>query len=93
MPVIPGFESLPMLHQSEIRQAALLMIRRHGTAAAIKAGFRAAALMDSGDAGAAAIWIDIITEINHIRAEDRSAYVVLPLDPPMAEPEANDRVA
>jgi len=93
MPAIPGSESLPMLHQTEIRQAALLMIRRHRTAAAIKAGFRAAALMDSGDAGAAAIWIDIITEINRIRAEDRSAYVVLSLDPPMAEPEADDRVA
>jgi len=82
-----------MLHQSEIRQAALLMIRRHGTAAAIKAGFRAASLMESGDAGAAAIWIEIITEINHVRTEERSAYVMLPLDPLAAEPAADGRVA
>jgi hypothetical protein len=77
----------------ELRQAAQLMIRRHGIGAAVKAGFRAATLMDSGDAGAAAIWIDIITEINRIRAEERDAYVALPLDPPAIASEFDDRVA
>ena len=82
-----------MLRHSELREAALLMIRRHGTGAAIKAGFRAASLMDSGDAGAAAIWVDIISEINRIRAELRELYSGLPLDPPVAEPEIGSRVA
>ncbi|HYL47978.1 MAG TPA: hypothetical protein VET84_01305 [Stellaceae bacterium] len=82
-----------MLRHSELREAALLMIRRHGAGATIKAGFRAASLMDSGDAGAAAIWVDIISEINRIRAELRSVYTDLPLDPPIAEPEAGSRVA
>jgi len=82
-----------MLRHSELREAALLMIRRHGTGATIKAGFRAASLMDSGDAGAAAIWVDIISEINRIRAELRSVYTGLPLDPPIVEPEADSRVA
>lgn len=82
-----------MLRPLELRHAAQLMIRRHGTGAAVKAGFRAASLMDSGDAGAAAIWIDIITEINRIRAEARDAYVALPIDPPAAAGEADDRVA
>lgn len=82
-----------MLRHSELCEAALLMIRRHGTGATIKAGFRAASLMDSGDAGAAAIWIDIISEINRIRAELRHVYTDLPLDPSLAQPEAGSRVA
>ncbi len=82
-----------MLRHSELRQAAQLMIRRHGTGATIKAGFRAASLMDSGDAGAAAIWVDIISEINRIRAELRDHYSGLPLDPPTAEPGIGSRVA
>ena len=68
------------------------MIRRHGTAATVKAGFRAASLMDSGDTGAAAIWVEIVSEINRIRADERRAYGALPLDPP-AERDVDDRVA
>ena len=93
-PVDSSAESLAaMLRDSELRQAAQLMIRRHGAGATIKAGFRAASLMDSGDSGAAAIWVEIISEINRIRAELRSAYTGLPLDPPVAEREAGSRVA
>ncbi|MDE1902360.1 MAG: hypothetical protein KGI46_00725 [Alphaproteobacteria bacterium] len=82
-----------MLRHSELREAAQLMIRRHGTGASIKAGFRAASLMESGDAGAAAIWVDIISEINRIRAELRDHYSGLPLDPPIAGPEIGSQVA
>ena len=63
-----------MPRPTEILQAALLMIRRHGI-------------------GAAAIWIEIITEINRIRAEERSAYAALPLEAPPAGREIDDRIA
>ncbi|MDE2228451.1 MAG: hypothetical protein KGL11_05350 [Alphaproteobacteria bacterium] len=82
-----------MLRDFELRQAALLMIRRHGTAAAVKAGFRAASLMDNGDTGAAAIWVEIINEINRIRAGERTAYSTLSIDPPAAAPDTDGRVA
>ncbi|HUC63474.1 MAG TPA: hypothetical protein VMF53_16120, partial [Alphaproteobacteria bacterium] len=62
------------------RNAALLMIRRHGKAAAVKAGFRAAQLQEQGDLSAAAIWIDIINQINKIHAAERAAYN-LPVEP------------
>ena len=82
-----------MLRHSELREAAQLMIRRYGTGATIKAGFRAASLMESGDAGAAAISGDIISEMNRIRAELRDYYSGLPLDPPIAETNIGSQVA
>ena len=82
-----------MLRHSELCEAAILMIRRHGIGATIKAGFRAASLTDNGDAGAAAIWVDIIAEINRIRAALRDHYSDLPFDPPAAGPEVGNRVA
>jgi len=81
-----------MIRDSELHEAALLMIRRHGTGAAVKAGFRAACLQENGDLGAAAIWIDIINQINKIHAEERAAYV-LPLEPAPDLPAAARQIA
>jgi hypothetical protein len=83
-----------MLLDSEIRQAALLMLRRHGTSAAVRAGFRAGVLMESGEVGASEIWVQIIHAINQIRAEARAAYSALPVEAaPATLPEADFQVA
>jgi hypothetical protein len=83
-----------MLLDSEIRQAALLMIRRHGTSAAVRAGFRASQLMELGEVGASEIWVRIIHAINQIRAEAREAYSALPVEgAPDQLPEADFQVA
>jgi len=71
-----------MLLDSEIRDAALLMIRRHGTSAAVRAGYRAGMLMEAGEFGASEIWVRIIQAINQLRAEAREAYGSLPLETP-----------
>ncbi len=83
-----------MLLDAEIRQAALLMLRRHGTSAAVRAGFRAGALMESGQAGASEIWVRIIHAINQIRAETREASSALPVEAaPDQLPETDSQVA
>lgn len=83
-----------MLLDTEIRQAALLMLRRHGTSAAVRAGFRAGALMESGNPGASEIWVRIIHAINQIRAEAREAYSALPVEAlPDQLPETDSQVA
>jgi hypothetical protein len=83
-----------MLLDSEIRQAALLMLRRHGISAAVRAGFRAGVLMESGEVGASEIWVQIIQAINQIRAEARAAYGALPVEAvPDLLPEADFQVA
>jgi hypothetical protein len=74
-----------MLRDSEIRDAALLMIRRHGTSAAVRAGYRAGMLMEAGEFGASEIWVRIIQAINQLRAEAREAFSTLPVE---AAPEA-----
>jgi hypothetical protein len=81
-----------MIRDSELREAALLMIRRHGAGAAVKAGFRAASLQENGDLGAAAIWIDIINQINKIHAETRAAWN-LPVEPVPELPAKSEQVA
>jgi hypothetical protein len=83
-----------MLLDSEIRQAAQLMLRRHGVSAAVRAGFRAGVLMESGQVGASEIWVQIIYAINQIRAEAREAYSALPVEAvPETLPEADSEVA
>ena len=83
-----------MLLDSEIRQAALLMLRRHGTSAAVRAGFRAGQLMESGKVGASEIWVRIIHAINQIRAEAREASNALPVEAaPDQLPETDSQVA
>ena len=83
-----------MVLDSEIRQAALLMLRRHGTSAAVRAGFRAGVLMESGAIDASEIWVQIINAINQIRVETREAYSTLPVEAaPEALPEADSEVA
>ncbi|MGA2089606.1 MAG: hypothetical protein ABSG66_11895 [Stellaceae bacterium] len=83
-----------MVLDSEIRQAALLMLRRHGTSAAVRAGFRAGVLMESGKVGASEIWVQIIHAINQIRAEAREAYSALPVEAaPDQLPETDSQVA
>ena len=83
-----------MLLDSEIRQAALLMLRRHGASAAVRAGFRAGTLMESGEVGAAEIWVRIIHAINQIRAEERAASGALPVESaPKASPKDDIQVA
>ena len=63
-----------MLQQSEVREAALLMIRRRGTNAAVRATYRALGLQQEGDLEAAAIWQRVSNEITRIRAEERETY-------------------
>ncbi|HZL60087.1 MAG TPA: hypothetical protein VFC38_10355 [Stellaceae bacterium] len=84
-----------MPRPTEIRQAAELMIRRHGTYAAVKAGFRAGCLMEDGEPVAAAIWVRIINEINALRVETRAenARPLEPRETAADAPEANHRVA
>ncbi|HXP12343.1 MAG TPA: hypothetical protein VN795_01680 [Stellaceae bacterium] len=83
-----------MLLDTEIRQAALLMLRRHGTSAAVRAGFRAGVLMEAGNPGASEIWVRIIHAINRIRAEAREAYSALPVESLSDQlPETDSQVA
>jgi len=65
-----------MLRQSEIREVALLVIRRRGTNAAIHATQHAFALHNTGEPDAAAIWRRIANEITRIRFEERETYAV-----------------
>jgi len=63
-----------MLRQSEIREAALLMIRRRGKCAADQATERARLLQTEGDADAARIWRRVANEIGRIEREEREVY-------------------
>ena len=59
---------------SEIREAALLMIRRRGKNAAIHATQRALGLQAQGDLAAASIWHCVANEIARIRTDERELY-------------------
>jgi hypothetical protein len=66
--------ALLMLHHSDVREAALLMIRRRGTNAAVHATQRALLLQVEGESEAAGIWRLVANEITRIRVEEREAY-------------------
>lgn len=59
---------------SEIREAALLMIRRRGENAAVYATQRALALQAEGALDAANIWLCVANEIARIRTDERELY-------------------
>jgi hypothetical protein len=63
-----------MPQPSEIREAALLMIRRRGTNAAVRATQRALVLDAAGEHDAASNWRRVANEITRIRAEERETY-------------------
>jgi len=63
-----------MPRQSEIREAALLMIKRRGKNAAIQATERALQLQTDGASDAAGIWRRVANEIGRIRREEREVY-------------------
>jgi len=63
-----------MLRGSEIREAALLMIRRRGKNAAVFATQRALGLLVQDEPGAASIWRHVANEIARIRAEEHDEY-------------------
>jgi hypothetical protein len=63
-----------MVHQSEIREAAFLLIRRRGTYAAVHATQRALMLEVDREYDAATIWRAVATEITRLRSEEREAY-------------------
>lgn len=63
-----------MLRQSEIREVALLMIKRRGKNAAIQATERALLLQTEGEPDAADIWRRVANEIVRIRREERDVY-------------------
>jgi hypothetical protein len=63
-----------VLRLSEIREAALLIIKRRGTNAAIHATQRALLLEVDGEHEAAANWRRVANEITRIRAEERELY-------------------
>lgn len=63
-----------MSPQSEIRDAALLMIRRRGKSAADQATERALLLEAEGETAAAGIWHRIANEVMRIQSEEREVY-------------------
>jgi hypothetical protein len=63
-----------MPRPSELREAALLMVRPRGTYAAVHATQRALILQSEGNVEVAAIWQRISNEITRLRAEERETY-------------------
>jgi len=73
-PRLDDLKRYSVLRQSDFRQAALLMIRRRGSNAAVHATERALSLQTEGESDAAGIWRRVANEIVRIRSEDRELY-------------------
>jgi hypothetical protein len=63
-------ENADMPKDTEIEQAARIVIKKHGNAAVWAAELRARNLSKDGQAGAAAIWRRIAEVIRRIRADE-----------------------
>jgi hypothetical protein len=59
-----------MLKDSELEEAARIVIKKHGSAAAWAAELRARRLSEDGQEGAAAIWRRIVEVIRRIQADE-----------------------